>query len=793
MKTRALVVGIDDYRFQPLTSAVNDAQAFARALATLGLVAPADITLLTAPGTGATMEQLLEALDHVYRHGATLDRFYFFFAGHGLLAFSNASRTQTRTALVASDARGIEDGRKLLDLDELRDKLQLAGPQEQFYFIDACRDLDYEIQPEVSAMGFSGVAPGAARTQATLFAVSPLGKARGRRGGHGVMTTHLLEALRGEGVATDFDADEDQFVVTFQSLHAHVLARVLHALQEEPLWSRKYNAPEVAFRGPLPRPLRIIEAVPDAPLTIHIEPDQAAAQTKIEVALRRMPLKEMCLPPRGNHDTLLLKPHRYSIRVDSAHGTPEPTRTTVDVRSTRELTVRITGSAGAPQSSQNTAGEPVERIAQALAAAPGTGTLSAWTEEPTAMIRVVGLEPPYLVQEARERLEASLPCGPYRVTFRLGLEVFGTRDIYILAHQRVDLHPDALHSPLVREAIPPMGDRVMPSEIVGPMQAAVLPTLLPLIALKSFDRNNTFLRRKPELINSWALAHRGQSPFAVMVALDGDWKRDPSMLLRRIRVLPCDGFEGHANGSGLKLKLLPGPNTLMGSPGAPGTGFDRIGMLLARGTSSFSIQIHAGALGTLQVACAGQPQRLTVISLTLRPDGTFDLSQNLLRIPDVTYQEPVLDLPYPRLVRALQLGQQLYASGELLDTGRCNDHLRELLDAKWVDPLLGCMAYLAEHRRASNDPAWQDQQHAAARNLQTYFGDLPDVRLIQSLDSGHFDGASWEGSHSPAIPVLADSLRELVRLGSDTWPLVGKYEHLLRRIQPHQPWTCFWI
>ncbi|MDQ6941607.1 MAG: caspase family protein, partial [Candidatus Eremiobacteraeota bacterium] len=48
-RPRALIVGIDDYETQKLTSAVNDAVAFRSALIDLGLVAPADITFLTSP------------------------------------------------------------------------------------------------------------------------------------------------------------------------------------------------------------------------------------------------------------------------------------------------------------------------------------------------------------------------------------------------------------------------------------------------------------------------------------------------------------------------------------------------------------------------------------------------------------------------------------------------------------------------------------------------------------------------------------------------------------------------
>jgi len=46
MTAKALVIGIDEYKGRPLTSAVNDALAFRATLINLGLVPEAGITML---------------------------------------------------------------------------------------------------------------------------------------------------------------------------------------------------------------------------------------------------------------------------------------------------------------------------------------------------------------------------------------------------------------------------------------------------------------------------------------------------------------------------------------------------------------------------------------------------------------------------------------------------------------------------------------------------------------------------------------------------------------------------
>lgn len=131
MKTAALVIGIDDYKGRPLTSAVNDAMAFRSALLEHALVPEADIRLLTSPviskALAATSENLRDSLYTYYANGAGLDRFYFYFAGHGLLAYSNSANTRTRTALLPCDVEDLDkDGSLLLDFTELMDVLSVA-------------------------------------------------------------------------------------------------------------------------------------------------------------------------------------------------------------------------------------------------------------------------------------------------------------------------------------------------------------------------------------------------------------------------------------------------------------------------------------------------------------------------------------------------------------------------------------------------------------------------------------------------------------------------------------------
>jgi len=160
---RCLLVGIDDYAFKPLSSAVNDALAVEAKLRALGLFAEAEIDLLLSPRDGtavpararpATSVAILDYLEALYRASKRLDRFLFYFAGHGISARRDPAHTKLCAALIPADVRAIgSDGRRLIDFDDLRARFRMRGPLEQFYIVDACRDLGWERNPDCIRRG----------------------------------------------------------------------------------------------------------------------------------------------------------------------------------------------------------------------------------------------------------------------------------------------------------------------------------------------------------------------------------------------------------------------------------------------------------------------------------------------------------------------------------------------------------------------------------------------------------------------------------------------------------------
>lgn len=227
MSAKAIIIGIDDYVQQPLRSAVNDAKGWYHALIAAGLADVSEIELYTKPAIAestaiATHKEIMHALYGVYTSGDVYERFYFIFSGHGLLAYSNSAQTRTRTALASPEMTDLSrDGSYLIDFNALFESMQQAGPKEQFYFVDACRDICYDKQPDIVGLGWTAAPALTQRSQRAIYAVSPLGIALSVPGELGVFSKAIIEALNDPLLALSFDPSTAKYVTTAESLLAY--------------------------------------------------------------------------------------------------------------------------------------------------------------------------------------------------------------------------------------------------------------------------------------------------------------------------------------------------------------------------------------------------------------------------------------------------------------------------------------------------------------------------------------------------------------------------------------------
>lgn len=183
--------------------------------------------------------------------------------------------------------------------------------------------------------------------------------------------------------------------------------------------------------------------------------------------------------------------------------------------------------------------------------------------------------------------------------------------------------------------------------------------------------------------------------------------------------------------------------------------------LAAPPAKSFEIEIQSPHVGSLRLAAVALPRRATVVTLVLEPDGSSDLSQNILRLPGLSYREPVPNVTYERRLRDLQLGQKLYESGDLAEERGKSSPLSALFDGTWIDPILSCMACFSVIDAAPTAGASRELR-TMTDNITTYFGALPDSRVVHGLvhprSRDRVFGELLESSELPVLARTADAL-----------------------------------
>ena len=211
MRAHALVIGIDRYPKSEwnLTGAVRDALEFADWVVKAGGVAPENLTLLLSPvgdakgAKKATRKAILEAF-HKYEKGGAkdADRFWFYYAGHGLAA--PGQDTAAGPLVVPADVKDIDFyvNQEPVGLELFRGAMQDVLPKQQFFFIDACRD----VLPATSnkslvqqlAWDVRKIDDDQLSTQAVFLGTTAGQKSKEVRG-KGLFGRALIAALRGLG------------------------------------------------------------------------------------------------------------------------------------------------------------------------------------------------------------------------------------------------------------------------------------------------------------------------------------------------------------------------------------------------------------------------------------------------------------------------------------------------------------------------------------------------------------------------------------------------------------------
>lgn len=227
---KALIVGINNYVNSPLKGCVNDANSFGAILESNGDGSPNfGIKLLTSPNTNITRSDLREAIDTLFQGDSDIALLYF--SGHGYVR-------STGGYLVTLDAKKYDEG---VSMDEILTFANNSKAKNKVVILDCCHS-GIMGSPSIHGNNTSLLSEGLSILTASRDFESAIEK-----GGHGVFTSLLIDALKGG--AADIRGN-----ITPSSIYAYV-DEALGAWDQRPIF--KTNVSSFS-------PLRIIQ--PKVPL-----------------------------------------------------------------------------------------------------------------------------------------------------------------------------------------------------------------------------------------------------------------------------------------------------------------------------------------------------------------------------------------------------------------------------------------------------------------------------------------------------------------------------------------------
>ena len=231
MTARAFIIAIEKYDTLPTLDGVNvDANSFyswlvdKKGLRPDSIFGCADKTVCPWATTGTTVGEIVNELFNLWRKvtqmadtGDATTEFYFFYSGHGL-ANTKTSNDKPVDHLVASDFTDpMRGGRQCLEFYQIKENLYRSlGPVTHYYFIDACRNTNYDVKP--AGTGFNPPVAANGSTGATFWLFSTAQKEVAARDSG--FAQALVDGLNGEGEAKDWY--KNKLWVIFTNLYEYV-------------------------------------------------------------------------------------------------------------------------------------------------------------------------------------------------------------------------------------------------------------------------------------------------------------------------------------------------------------------------------------------------------------------------------------------------------------------------------------------------------------------------------------------------------------------------------------------
>ncbi len=767
MANWAVVIGINKYRSEQMSlrGAVRDALTMREWLIDPagGKVPEANVLTALSPrdgedvrgveARGASRDDITDLiLELIERSGGVGDRLFVYYAGHGLTARVNFS---DENALLASDFT-VAHSDNSFTLRSLFEYLQTTQFANQFLFIDACRNTPFEHelvpgqwplprrrdpgQPPVQQFILYATSPG-------LTAVEYSHKAGEEQG---AFTEVLLKGLHGHGPAKSWCPGTTNYNVRWDGLVNFIMAEMRdRRLQVGQGRDRElFQIPQQdGARGEDPNPV-LAEFTKETfeeeklKLDVLLEPDVVLPVAEVHVIDTDTfePVETRAQIP-GLPVTFELPPRPYGVRAIAPKYEKAVRRPPVELYKDERVTLTLRESAALdeaePPGAQPAPGGVDQQPGSALAVQAPDELAPVEVADTTGRVLAVS--------RGGVRLDDLAP-GLYRAKLRTpeGAQTEqvielnpGEKENVVLDAPRPPA-PPAVQKLTERGDLQIRDDNAVEVPDVGTVVDPHLSTLLALAlsrAIQSREVDDDRLGFK-ELTDRLPLT--AESAVSLLIGVDAETESEADKKLGEMKIRFWRFWQNVPD-------QVKAPEEF---PDLPGTGvFTRS----ARpGQHWLSIEGVNGK--PLVLALALLPNRVTTVVLQIDREGLPEIHQYMPSMDADESSEPAA-LRRQELIQRIHLGTRLDAGYTIA---------RELLGAKRLDPLAGCLgAYLLLRIGEGHELG-----HALA-NLNSSFPELSDVHVITAeyeAERGRSDAAeaAIERAFQVGVPIMGEGLARLL-------------------------------
>jgi len=762
MENWALVIGINEY-WRPeacLNGAVPDAEAIYKWLLRPdgGSVPASNLYLLLSPTPSslpvgvqslpALRDNIVKAISElIARSGGQGDRFFFYFAGHGL---STIKEYALSNGIVATDFTDILTT-KAISLDSIFKRFQATQFREQLFFIDACRNIPFKKAFRIGDLDEPGDPIPPFPSQFIMYATSlGLESTELVYAGNeqGAFTSIMMEGLAGAGSSKVFDDITQEYLVTWESLFRYVEAEVKK--RKIGVSYRSFQEPKESGEHGTENPIlgRFSPgSFANETLEVSLTPEAAASVSEVvvnhfggEVARQSAPAN---LPIQFS-----LEPRMYSLRWTAKNYRPMKNYEVVPLYSPTSVNLQFdvdqSSLAVAEQvsdspttNSGDTAPSPVLAV-RGLGEEKILGTIEIRAEDPLAKLVLLDNSGTfeyvrnngsiYLRNMAPGFYRARLytPEGRYSETL-FELSPGETENIVLDA-------PPPPDTPLFKDVtqkgmmLPNQDNTIEPSEAMGPTASVHLSTILALAggAVNEKDTARGYKLRQIG-VRSFQdiIGFEATSGVQILFGVEAGGPTATQAYLSQVQLACWSQSETFP-------RVVQKPFLLHATPGLAEFAWQK-----SPGAYWLSIQVPDQRPVAFSVAVL--PDRLTLIVFIRTEAGEFNIYQYLPALTPGDPRDPRRnEARFPILQRS-ELIQRSYLSGHLEEPDR---NAEELIYAKCVEPVAGA---LGGYILLNVNPQHQ-LLSMAVRNMMNSFGGLSDSHVLNG---------AWQELISPPAPDLA--------------------------------------